>query len=204
MMQTPYIHSCIPTIDYGLLNSLAIRVLKWCGWSIVGKLPAQPKFILAVAPHTSNWDFIIGLGAMCSLNLKVKFLGKASIFRWPIKSLLTRLGGVAIDRSHSHGVVGQIVTEFNKNPQFILGLAPEGTRSKIVEWKTGLLQIAHLANVCVVPVSLDFRKKEVEFHPEVYISEDIEQELVNFKKIFTKVCAKNTPFEKCQVSKHNE
>jgi len=189
-MQTPFIHSCIPTRNYGLLNYFAIKIFKWRGWRIIGKLPEQPKFILAVAPHTSNWDFILGLGAMCSLNLKVKFLGKASIFRWPVKSLLTQLGGVAIDRSHSHGVVGQIVAEFKKTPQFILGLAPEGTRSKAVEWKTGFLQIAHLANVCVVPVSIDFRKKEIEFHSAVFISENIEQELVNFKKIFTNVTAK--------------
>jgi 1-acyl-sn-glycerol-3-phosphate acyltransferase len=190
-MQTPIIHSCIPTRKFGLLNSIALKIFKWRRWTIIGKLPEQPKFILAVAPHTSNWDFFIGMGAIFSLNLKLKFLGKASIFRWPIKSILTELGGVAVDRSHSHGVVGQIVAEFNNNPQFLLGIAPEGTRSNTKEWKTGFLQIAHRANVCVVPVSFDFSKKEIEFHAEVYVSDNIEQELINFKQIFTDVCPKN-------------
>jgi 1-acyl-sn-glycerol-3-phosphate acyltransferase len=191
-MHTPFIHSCIPTRDYGLLNVLALKILKWRGWTIVGKLPEQSKFILAVAPHTSNWDFFIAIGAMFSLSLKVKFLGKASIFKWPVKSLLTKFGGIGVDRSHSHGVVGQIVAEFKENPQFVLGIAPEGTRSNKAEWKTGFLQIAHLANVCVVPVSLDFRKKEIEFHPEVYVSENIKQELIDFKEIFTNICPKKT------------
>jgi len=154
-------------------------------------MPAQSKFILAVAPHTSNWDFFLGIAAMFSLNLKVSFLGKASIFRWPVKSLLTAIGGIAVERSHSHGVVGQIVDAFQQNEKFILGLAPEGTRSKTREWKTGFLQIAKQANVPVVPVSFDFVKKEIRFYTAVVISGEINQQLAEFKQIFSGVCAKN-------------
>lgn len=183
--------TCIPTRDYGVLNTISSKILQWRGWSVHGELPTQSKFVLAVAPHTSNWDFFVGIGAMFALNLKLTFMGKASIFRWPIKSLLTAIGGLAIDRSHSHGVVGQIVQEFEKNEQFILALAPEGTRSKTQEWKTGFLHIAHRANVCVVPASFDFERKEIRFYDAVMISSDIEQELTDFKKIFNHVCAKN-------------
>ncbi|ASP49857.1 acyltransferase [Cognaticolwellia beringensis] len=161
------------------------------GWKIIGELPKQPKFILAVAPHTSNWDFFVAIASVFSLNLKVSFLAKGSIFRWPVKSLLTAIGGIGVDRSHSHGVVGQMVEEFKAHEQFILGIAPEGTRSKTIEWKTGFLQIAKQANVPIVPVSFDFIKKEVRFHSAVLITGDINQELVEFKQIFADVCAKN-------------
>ena len=190
-MNIPSTPDCIPTRKYGLLHSLAKRILAWCGWTISGELPNQPKFILAVAPHTSNWDFFIGIAAMFSLQLKVSFLGKASIFRWPVKSVLTAIGGIAVDRSNSHGVVGQIVQELKRNDKFILGLAPEGTRSKTTEWKTGFLHIAKQGNIPIVPVSFDFAKKEIFFHQEVYISSEISQELIEFKQIFADVCAKN-------------
>jgi len=190
-MNIPSTPECIPTRKYGLLHSISKRILAWCGWTINGELPNQPKFILAVAPHTSNWDFFIGIAAMFSLQLKVSFLGKASIFRWPVKSVLTAIGGIAVDRSNSHGVVGQIVQELKRNDKFILGLAPEGTRSKTTEWKTGFLHIAKQGNIPIVPVSFDFAKKEIFFHQEVYISGEISQELIEFKQIFADVCAKN-------------
>ncbi len=189
--QIPVVPDCIPRRNYGVLRSLAHYVLHKCGWAITGTLPQQPKFIFAVAPHTSNWDFFVAIAVMFSLNLKVSFLGKTSIFRWPIKSLLTALGGIAVDRSHCHGVVEQIVQAFKTNEQFVLGLAPEGTRSKTAEWKSGFLHIAKQAKVPVVPVSIDFVKREVRFHPAVIISADIKQELVAFKQVFSDVCAKN-------------
>ena len=186
----PTVPACIATRHYGVLNKLARQIMLRCGWQISGELPQHPKFILAVAPHTSNWDFFVGIAAMFTLNLKVSFLAKGSIFRWPIKSLLNSIGGIGVDRNHSHGVVGQIVNEFESNEQFILGIAPEGTRSKTVEWRTGFLHIAKQANVPVVPVSFDFAKKEVRFHPAVKITGDIAQELIEFKQVFSGVCAK--------------
>jgi 1-acyl-sn-glycerol-3-phosphate acyltransferase len=190
-LQAPTVPKCIATRDYGILRRFASQAMVSFGWKITGELPQQPKFILAVAPHTSNWDFFVGIAVMFSLNLKVSFLAKGSIFCWPIKSLLTAIGGIGVDRSHSHGVVGQIVEEFKANEQFILGIAPEGTRSKTIEWRTGFLHIAKQANVPVVPVSFDFVKKEVRFHPSVIIVGDINQALIEFKQIFTDVCAKN-------------
>ncbi len=190
-MNMPHIPDCIPTRKYGVLHSMAKKLLVWCGWTINGELPRQPKLIVAVAPHTSNWDFFIGIAAMFTLQLKVSFLGKASIFRWPVKAILTAIGGIAVDRKNSHGVVGQIVQEVKRNDKFILGLAPEGTRSKTTEWKTGFLHIAKQTNIPIVPVSFDFVKKEICFHPAVYISGDIKQELIEFKRVFTDVCAKN-------------
>jgi len=128
---------------------------------------------------------------MLALNLKVKFMGKKAIFIWPFKTLLEKLGGIAIERSAQHGVVEQMVEQFEQSEQLVLALAPEGTRRKTKRWKSGFLHIAHQANVPVIPVSLDFAKKEVLFHQGMIISDDIDAELVIFKQQFTHVCAKN-------------
>ena len=189
-LQKPTVPQCIATREYGILRRFASQSMVRFGWEINGELPQQPKFILAVAPHTSNWDFFVGIAVMFSLNLKVSFLAKGSIFRWPIRSLLTAIGGIGVDRHHSHGVVGQIVEEFKANEKFILGIAPEGTRSKTAEWRTGFLHIAQQAHVPIVPVSLDFQKKEIRFHAAVTITGEINQELIEFKQVFSNVCAK--------------
>lgn len=165
-------------------------VVNILGWRVKGEFPQEKKFILAVAPHTSNWDFVVAVAVMLAIDLKTKFLGKASIFTWPFKGLLTGLGGIPVFRDSSHGVVSQLVEYCNSHDQFVLGIAPEGTRSKTKEWKSGFLQIANQANIPVVPVSLDFEKKEVFFQPAVSISEDIPAELAIFKRHFDGACAK--------------
>ena len=173
------------------LSKCCSKLLSRLGWQVTGKLPDRTQFIIAVAPHTSNWDFFLGLAVMFKLQLSVRFLGKHSIFIWPIKSLLVRFGGIPVERSHQHGVVGQMVDLFNEKQPLVLALAPEGTRSKVTKWKTGFLHIANQANVPVVPIAFDFEKKVVEIKPAVTIGDDIEKERIAFQQIFAEVCAKN-------------
>ncbi len=165
-------------------------VLKLLGWKVVGQFPEDKKFILAVAPHTSNWDFVIGVAVMLATDLKTQFLGKSNIFVWPFKGLLISLGGIPIFRDSKNGVVGQLVERFNQHEHFVLSIAPEGTRSKTKEWKSGFLQIANQANIPVVPVSLHFDKKEVFLQPPLIITDDIQSELQRFKKSYDGACAK--------------
>jgi 1-acyl-sn-glycerol-3-phosphate acyltransferase len=190
-MSVPVVPSCVPRTKHKISSAIAQKALSLTGWHITGEVPEQKKFLLAVAPHTSNWDFFLGIAVMLSLNLKVTFLGKKSIFIGPSGYLLRRLGGIAIDRKHRHGVVGQMVEEFNQQDAMILGLAPEGTRSKTRQWKTGFLHIAQQAQVPIVPVGLDFKKKEIKLMPAQLIKGDIESELLHFKHLFNDVCAKN-------------
>jgi len=190
-LNLPDVHQDVPTSKGRIVRAIAVKLLSLMGWQVVGEVPQQKKFILAVAPHTSNWDFVIAIWVMLALSLKVTFLGKSSIFLGPFGFVLRKLGGMPIERSHRHGVVGQLVDAFEQQESMILGLAPEGTRKKTKEWKTGFLFIAHQANIPVVPVSLDFNKKEVNFLPARMISEDITSELTLFKQQFVGVCAKN-------------
>lgn len=181
----------VPKRDGKYLYRVSTRVLQWLGWRIEGQLPDRSQFIIAVAPHTSNWDFFLGLLVMFRLQLKVKFLGKHSIFVWPVKGLLTRIGGIPVERSHRHGVVGQMVEYFERKEPLVLALAPEGTRSKVHKWKTGFLQIAYQAKVPVVPIAFDFNKKAIIIMDPVTVSEDIEQARIDFQQLFHDVCAKN-------------
>ncbi len=187
----PTVPACIPTAHRPFGQRLGAFVLRTMGWKVVGEVPEYPKAIYAVAPHTSNWDFVIGVAVMLSMNLKLKFLGKDAIFVWPFKGLLESIGGIPINRNKNHGVVEQIVKQFEQNDSLILALSPEGTRSRTKEWKTGFLAIANQANVPVVTMSFHFDKKEFRFGQASFISDDIPQELARIKSCFSDACAKN-------------
>ena len=190
-MILPSVPANVPSCHRPIAKRVGIWVLKLLGWKISGDIPNEKKMICAVAPHTSNWDFVVGVAAMLALDLKVSFFGKDAIFIWPFDRLLRKIGGIPVDRKRRHGVVNQMVNVFNNKSQLLLALAPEGTRSKTKQWKTGFLAIAYQANVPVVPISLDFAKKELFFGPPRYISEEIDTELDNIKEFFSDVCAKN-------------
>jgi len=181
----------VPRTNSYLSQRFGKFVLSILGWKIEGSFPNEPKLIAAVAPHTSNWDFIIAIAMKLALRLKVTFMGKDAIFFWPLGILLRSMGGLPIERKHRHGVVGQMVEQFAANEQMLLGLAPEGTRSKTKEWKTGFLTIAKQSQVPVVAISLDFATKTAKVHEPVLIKGDIQEELKAFKLKFAGVCAKN-------------
>lgn len=140
-------------------------------WKVVNELPDIPKAVVAVAPHTSNWDFFVGIFVMFALGLKISFLGKHSIFVFPVKRLLMAMGGIPVNRTSAKGVVGEMVTAFHEREHLLLGLSPEGTRSKVEEWKKGFLYIAREAKVPVIPVALDFKHKEIRIGEPVYITD---------------------------------
>lgn len=126
------------------------------GWRIEGVIPDVPKFVIIVAPHTSNWDFVIGVAAKLALGLRVLFLGKDTLFRFPLGIFMRALGGIPVDRDSSHDVVSYVVTQFARRERLILGLAPEGTRKRVERWRTGFYHIAHGAGVPILPVALDW------------------------------------------------
>lgn len=170
---------------------LGCFVFKLLGWRLKGDLPKLNKFVISVAPHTSNWDFVVGVSVLLKLGIKLSFLGKHSIFIWPFSLLLKKIGGIPVERSSAHGVVQQIVSEFDKRDNMILALAPEGTRSKVERWKTGFIQIANQAECPVVPVGLNFKDKEVVFGQPIFMSGNIEDDLLTVQSFYQKDWAKN-------------
>jgi len=136
-------------------------ILRLFGWKIQGNFPDLPKAVVIAAPHTSNWDFIIGIAAKSKLQLKIHWLGKHTLFRKPFDQLLRWLGGTPVERNSSQGIVEQTIELFRNQEQFLLGLSPEGTRKKVERWKTGFYQIAKGAGVPIIPVAFDYFKKIV-------------------------------------------
>lgn len=155
-------------------------ILGLYGWNVEGEVPNLPKFVVAVAPHTSNWDFVIGVAVMFALGLKIAFLGKHSIFVWPFSMILRWMGGVPVDRASPHGVVGESIRAFSACDSLILAIAPEGTRKPVAHFREGFLHIARGAGVPVVLAALDYGHKCVRFGPTIQPGADLtaERELI--------------------------
>jgi len=164
------------------VGRLGLRVLG--GWEINGEMPSVKKAILPVAPHTSNWDFPVGACVMLAMGLKLNYLAKSSLFRFPLKGLLTNLGGIPIDRSSANGLVGNMVQEFREKDELILVITPEGTRKRVQEWKKGFLHMAQQAKVPVVPIVFDYARKAIDIGPALMIGDEIEKELARVKSYF--------------------
>ncbi|MFT5677341.1 MAG: 1-acyl-sn-glycerol-3-phosphate acyltransferase [Paraglaciecola sp.] len=189
-LNTPILCDSIPRIGNKFSCWLGKAVMRVMGWQFSGEFPTHSKMILIVAPHTSNWDFVLGLGVAFSLRLKITFFGKHSIFIPPFDRLLRRCGGIPVERSSAHGVVEQMVKQMRDADKMILCLSPEGTRSRIEKWKTGFLHIAKKADVPVFLVAFDYKKKHIEFGPVHKISDDIPLELNRIYRYYANVQAK--------------
>lgn len=159
-------------------------ILSVAGWSVEGRLPPVSKFVVCVAPHTSNWDFVIGYAARMGVGLRAGWLGKHTLFRGPMGAVFRGMGGIPIDRTASTGVVNQVATAFRESEQLVLGIAPEGTRRKVTRWKTGFYHIAVAAEVPIVPVALDWGAKTLRIGEPFLPSGDIDADLPALERFF--------------------
>lgn len=150
-----------PRRDSAFLQNVGRTALRLAGWRIVGDVPRLPKFVLVVAPHTSNWDFFVGVAAMFALDLEANWLGKASLFIEPAGTVLRWLGGRPVRRESPEGVVADVAALVRASPQFILALAPEGTRKRVDQWRTGFYRIAEATGMPIVPVWFDWSRREI-------------------------------------------
>ena len=141
--------------------NLARRLLKWMGWGVEVSVPDLPKAIICVAPHTSNWDFIIGELAIRSVGRKAGFMMKSSWFFFPLGCLFKALGGIPVKRRNKQqSLVDVMVQRFNSEERLVVAITPEGTRSRTATWHTGFLRIARDANVPIMLAVIDFRMKK--------------------------------------------
>lgn len=176
---------------------LASLILKLLGWKSIGqeKLSKYKKFILIVAPHTSNWDFPLGLLLRKSSALEyVKYLGKDSLFRPPFGWVFRSLGGYPVDRSKNNNMVQSIVDLFNSKEEFAIVMAPEGTRKKVDHFKTGFYYIAKAAGIPIIPCIFDYGKKECRYLDPILCSEDTEKDIKHIESLFRGVHGKNPEY----------
>jgi 1-acyl-sn-glycerol-3-phosphate acyltransferase len=158
---------------------------------MVGEFPNVPKLVAIAAPHSSNWDAIIGLLFKVGLGIDVHFIAKQEAFFWPLGSLLRALGGIATDRNAAHGVVGQMNTAFSTNPKFWLAIAPEGTRKKVTKWKSGFWHIARRVGVPILPVYFHYPEKIIGLGPPIVPTENLEADMARVRAFYAPFQGKN-------------
>ncbi|MCG9079348.1 lysophospholipid acyltransferase family protein [Laribacter hongkongensis] len=167
------------------LLALVARVgLRLSGWRVEGQFPADSRYVLIGAPHTSNWDFPLALGVCFACNVKIYWMGKSSLFRGLAGPVMRWLGGIPVNRDKPGGLVGQMITAFGRQPELVLAIPPEGTRSRVSEWKTGFYYIAQRAGVPVLPVYVDGVRKVVGIAPLFYPTGDLEGDLPKIRAIY--------------------
>ncbi|MCG8996213.1 lysophospholipid acyltransferase family protein [Laribacter hongkongensis] len=167
------------------LLALVARVgLRLSGWRVEGQFPADSRYVLIGAPHTSNWDFPLALGVCFACNVKIYWMGKSSLFRGLAGPVMRWLGGIPVNRDKPGGLVGQMITAFGRQPELVLAIPPEGTRSRVSEWKTGFYYIAQRAGVPVLPVYVDGARKVVGIAPLFYPTGDLEGDLPKIRAIY--------------------
>ena len=161
------------------------RLFRWAGWRIEGKLPDLSHFVIIAAPHSTYLrDFFIAMVVIHGLGIDLKWMGKHSIFWFPLSVLLKWWGGVPVDRRAPRGYVGQMVDEFASRDGFILALAPEGTRWNMDNWKSGFYHIARAADVPVVPVVADYEHKKVIILPPFQTTSDKDADMAYLRSLY--------------------
>ena len=164
---------------------------KLMGWKIVGGIdPNVKKCVMMVLPHTSAHDFYLGIFTRGITGLEMNWVGKKELFRFPFGFYFRYMGGEPLDRSGGLNKVDSIAAIFDRKEVFRLAVAPEGTRNKVSELKTGFYYIALKANVPIVPVTFNFGKKEVNLGTPLVPSGAIEKDIEILLKHFTGVLGK--------------
>jgi 1-acyl-sn-glycerol-3-phosphate acyltransferase len=170
-----------------LSRALARALLRLFGWRLELHFPDVPKLVLTGGPHTSNWDGIFGVSAILAAGVRINWFAKDSLFRWPFGSLLVWLGGVPIRRDKARGVVEQTADIFAEKERIYIVVAPEGTRSRAPDWKSGFYRIAVAAKVPIQIAYMDYRRKVVGTGPLIWPSGDYAADLETIQAFYRTV-----------------
>ena len=160
-----------PAYKRSLLSRIVRRIIVWIyhakGWRIDGNLPDIPKYVIAGAPHTSNWDFVFFAGATAEQGIEPSFMGKHTLFQGIMRNFMFDMGGIPIDRTKRTNVVEQVAEVFAARERLALVIAVEGTRTSDGSWKSGFYHIAMEAGVPIVPAWVDPKKHILGFGPPI-------------------------------------
>ena len=166
-------------------------IFKWTGWKIIGDIPADlDKYVMIVAPHTSFYDFFIGYGARGIKRLKTHFIAKKEIFWFPLGPVLKWMGGYPVDRKKNEKVVDKVVKIYESKDVFSIAFAPEGTRKKVKRLRSGFYHIAKKAEVPIVMVGFDYKKRTVEIQEPLYPGDNQDEDLRLMWNYFKSVTGK--------------
>jgi 1-acyl-sn-glycerol-3-phosphate acyltransferase len=175
-----------------ILRGVSLFFLRTLGWKEIGQLPKKAKYLIIVAPHTSNWDVFYGVILAFALKLDTRFLAKKELFMWPFSPLIKWLGGLPIDRALSNNIVDLMIHEFEANEKFVLAIAPEGTRHKVGYWKSGFYHIAEGAHVPIQLAFIDYASKSGGVGPLICPTGDIDRDMNAIRDFYLTVKGKHS------------
>lgn len=166
-----------PSLLSRFVRWIILWLYRWKGWKLDGGLPETRKFVIAGAPHTSNWDFVFFVGATAELGIRPSFMGKNTLFKWPMTRFMLDMGGIPVDRSKRANYVDQIAAEFGRRDELALVIAAEGTRGSDGEWRSGFYHIAQAAGVPIVPAWVNNKTMVLGFGPPMMPTGDYAADL---------------------------
>lgn len=186
-MRVPSLPECLPRRGNAFSSALSRALLGAWGWRIDGDFPARPKMVAIVAPHTSNWDFIVGILTVFAIGIRVRFLGKHTLFKRGLGVLMRWFGGIPVNREAPQGLVPQVVEAIENADQVFLAITPAGTRSSTKPWKSGFYNIAVAARVPILPVIFDGPSRAIRLLPPFEPSGDYEADLPKLLALYAGV-----------------
>ena len=167
-----------------LITWLGKFLMKISGWKTTGNLPEDQRVVLVAGPHTSNWDFVLAMSLILSLDIRIHWVGKHSIFKKGFRRLLKKMGGIPVNRINPEALKGEIYNITKKYKGFAIAISPEGTRKKVERLKSGFLRIANETNSKIMMVGVDFSNKTVVFGDLFSPSGDKDKDLRFIKDYF--------------------
>ena len=164
--------------------------MKITGWKTIGNFPTDQRVVIVAGPHTSNWDFVLAMSLILSLDVNIHWIGKHSIFKKGFRRLLRKMGGIPVNRANPETLKSEIHYITEKFKGFIIAISPEGTRKKVDRLKSGFLRIANETNSKIMMVGVDFSKKTIELGDFYSPSGDVEKDLKFIKEYFANFTGK--------------
>ena len=159
--------------------------LRFFGWRVEGSITNAERVLITAAPHTSNWDAVLGIAAVLGLNVRLHFLGKHTIFVPGLRWFMRWLGGIPVNRQNPEGVIEHVNQLVEKHDGLVIVIAPEGTRKKTEKWKTGFLRIAEANNCKIQMAALDFEHKRIVLGDLYQPTGDNKTDIANIKEWYT-------------------
>lgn len=173
------------------MRKLSKWLLNLWGWKTVGEVPEEHKKLLIVeAPHTSNWDYLLGMLAITSIGVKVNVIIKKELFFWPLGAFLKLIGGIPLDRKGKKNKVDALAQLFKERDELNLAITPEGTRSLSTQWKKGYYYIAVKAGVPILLTALDYKQKSGIFGELLFPTGNYDEDLKKIESFYKGVVAK--------------
>ncbi len=174
-----------------LAHTFARFVLRLFGWRTHVIPPRTSRYVLIGAPHTSNWDFVIILLLMAAESIPIRWMGKDTLFRWPLGIFWRSLGVIPVNRRERTNLVDQVASKFDEYDDLIIGLSPEGTRRKTSRWRTGFYYIALKANVPIVMAYIDYQNKVCGLGPSIKPTGDIQADFMVIRDFYSGIVGKH-------------